>query len=85
MMNTMLICSGLSQNMWGEAILYSNYLLNKVPRKEKDKTPYELWKGRKSSYKVLGMWGCLVIVVVPTPKKVKIGPKIVDCIFIGYA
>ena len=29
--------------------------------------------------------GCLAKVVVPTPKKVKIGPKTVDCIFIGYA
>ena len=31
------------------------------------------------------MWGCLAKVVVPTPKKVKIGPKTVDCIFVGYA
>ena len=31
------------------------------------------------------MWGCLAKVAVPTPKKVKIGPKTVDCIFIGYA
>ena len=31
------------------------------------------------------MWGCLVKVVVPSNKKVKIGPKIVNCIFIGYA
>ena len=31
------------------------------------------------------MWGCLAKVPVPTPKKVKIGPKTVDCIFIGYA
>ena len=31
------------------------------------------------------MWGCLSKVAVPTPKKVKIGPKTVDCIFIGYA
>ena len=31
------------------------------------------------------MWGCLAKVVVPIPKKVKIGPKTVDCVFIGYA
>ena len=31
------------------------------------------------------MWGCLAKVAVPIPKKVKIGPKIVDCVFIGYA
>ena len=34
MMNAMLISFGLPQNMWGEAILFSNYLLNKVPKKK---------------------------------------------------
>ncbi|KAL5833941.1 hypothetical protein ACOSQ3_017615 [Xanthoceras sorbifolium] len=53
MMNAMLISSGVPQNMWGDAILSSNYLLNKVPRKKQEKTPYELWKGRKPSYKYL--------------------------------
>ena len=81
----MLISSELPQNMWGEAILTSNYLLNKVPRKKEEKTPYELWKGRAPSYQYLRVWRCLAKMVVPTSKKVKIGPKIVDCIFIGYA
>ena len=31
------------------------------------------------------MWGCLAKVEVPIPKKVKIGPKTVHCVFIGYA
>ena len=31
------------------------------------------------------MWGCLAKVAVPPPKNVKIGPKTIDCIFIGYA
>jgi hypothetical protein len=84
-MNAMLISSGLPQNMWGEAILSANYILNKVPRKKVDKTPYELWHGRQPSYKYLRMWGCLAKVMVPPPKQVKIGPKTVDCIFIGYA
>jgi len=69
----------------GEAILSSNYLLNKIPRKKEEKTPYELWKGRTPSYKHLRVWGCLAKVAVPIPKKVKIGSKTVDCIFIGYA
>ncbi|KAL6329980.1 hypothetical protein AAG906_039895 [Vitis piasezkii] len=85
MMNAMLISSSLPQNMWGEAILTANYLLNKVPKKKAEKTPYELWKGRKPSYTYLRMWGCLAKVAVPPPKKVKIGPKTIDCIFIGYA
>ncbi|KAL6312007.1 hypothetical protein AAG906_017660 [Vitis piasezkii] len=85
MMNAMLISSSLPQNMWGEAILIANYLLNKVPKKKAEKTSYELWKGRKPSYTYLRMWGCLAKVAVPPPKKVKIGPKTIDCIFIGYA
>ena len=31
------------------------------------------------------MWGCLAKVGVPPPKMVKIGPKTIDGIFIGYA
>ena len=38
MMNAMLRSSGLAQNMWREAVLSGNYLLNKVPRKKEDKT-----------------------------------------------
>ncbi|GJT41749.1 retrovirus-related pol polyprotein from transposon TNT 1-94 [Tanacetum coccineum] len=85
MVTAMLISSGMSQDMWGEAILTATYLLNKIPRKEKEETPYELWMGRKPSYQYLRVWGCLAKVAVPTPKAQKIGPKSVDCIFIGYA
>ena len=56
-----------------------------VPTKKAKKTPYELWKWRKSSYKYLRMWGCLSKVAIPPPKTVNIGPKTVDCIFIEYA
>ena len=30
------------------------------------------------------MWECLAKVEVPLPKRVKIGPKTIDCVFIGY-
>ena len=70
-MNAMLINCGIPQNMWGEAILSTNYLLNKVPTKQAKKTPYELWKGIKPSYKYLRVWGCLAKVAVPPLKKVK--------------
>ena len=92
MMNAILISFGLSQNMWGETILSNNYFLNKVPQNKK-KTSYEFWKGRRPFYKYLRLWGCfakvvvkmVVIVAITTPKKMKIDPKMVDCIFIGYA
>ncbi|GJV27832.1 pol polyprotein [Tanacetum coccineum] len=59
MVTAMLISSGMSQDMWGEAILTATYLLNKIPRKEKEETPYELWMRRKPSYQYLHVWGCL--------------------------
>ena len=42
MMNAMLISSSILQNMWGEAILTSNYLLNKVPKMKLEKNLNEL-------------------------------------------
>ena len=85
MMNAMLLSSGLLQNLWGVAIISTNYILNKLPRKNTTKMPYELWKGKMSSYQFLKVWGCLAKVVVPIPKRIKIGSKSVDCVFIGYA
>ncbi|GKC80854.1 retrotransposon protein, putative, ty1-copia subclass [Tanacetum coccineum] len=56
MVTAMLISSVMSQDMWGEAILTATYLLNKIPRKEKEETPYELWMGRKPSYQILTVY-----------------------------
>ncbi|GKC47398.1 pol polyprotein [Tanacetum coccineum] len=36
MITAMLISSGMSQDMWGEAILMATYLFNKIPRKDKE-------------------------------------------------
>ena len=41
--------------------------------------PYEKWKGRKSNLKYFKVWGYLVKVQVPIPKRIKIGPMNVDC------
>ena len=69
MMNAMLGESGLAQNMWGEALLTANYILNKIPHKVTRKTPYELWKGNVPSCKYLKVWACLAKVTVPPPKR----------------
>nr|GEY56310.1 zinc finger, CCHC-type [Tanacetum cinerariifolium] len=44
MVNFMLSYSGLSEGFWGEAMLTTCYLLNRVPNKRNKTTPYELWK-----------------------------------------
>ena len=45
MMKALLLSSGLPQNLWGEEILSANYILNRIPHKKTNKSPYELWKG----------------------------------------
>jgi hypothetical protein len=69
----------------GAALLTSCHILNRVLMKNKKKTSYEEWIGRKSSLSYLHTWGGLVKVNVPINKKRKLGPKIVDCVFLGYA
>ena len=71
MMNAMLVISKLPQNMWSETIFTANYILNIVPRKKSDKTPYELVKGRRPTYNYLQMWRCLANVALTHPKKEK--------------
>ena len=85
LVNAMLDTAGLSKAWWGEALLTSCHVLNRVPNKNKEKTPYEEWSGRKPSLSYFRTWGCLAKVNVPIPKKRKLGPKTVDCIFLGYA
>src|SRR6266542_3722702 len=71
--------------MVGEAILTSCHVLNKVPTKDNETAPYELWEKRKLTLSYLRTWGCLAKVNMPIPKKRKLGPKTVDCVFLGYA
>ena len=56
MMNAMLISSGLPDNMWGEAVLTACFILNRVPHKKLDQTPYELWKGYAPNLNYLKEW-----------------------------
>ena len=85
MINSMLITSGAPHNLWGEACLAANTILNRIPHKKSDKSPYHLWKGRLPSYKRMKVWGCLAKVQVPLPKRTKLGPKTIDCIYLGPA
>jgi hypothetical protein len=69
----------------GEAILAACFVLNRVPSTKGDKPPFEAWKGRKPALEFFRAWGCLAKVNAPVCKKHKLGPKIVDCVFLGYA
>jgi len=62
---------GLSEGFWGEAMLTSCYILNRVPNKRNYVTPYELWNKRKPNLSHFIVWGCREIVRVPEPRKRK--------------
>jgi hypothetical protein len=81
----MLKTAGLSKEWWGEAILTTCHVLNRVPTKNKEITPFEEWEKKRLNLSYLRTWGCLAKVNVPTNKKQKLRPKIVNCVFLGYA
>ena len=41
MVNSMIVSSGAPQNLWGEALLTVNYILNRVPHKKLGLIPFE--------------------------------------------
>ncbi|KAK9028621.1 hypothetical protein V6N11_025774 [Hibiscus sabdariffa] len=63
----------------------TNQILNRVPHKKLDHTPYELWKVYAPNLLYLKVWGCLAKVGLPDLKKFTIGSKTVDAVFIVYA
>jgi hypothetical protein len=71
--------------MVGEAILTACHVLNRVPMKNKEVTPFEEWEKKMLTLSYLRTWCCLGKVSVPITKKCKLGPKMVDCVFLGYA
>ncbi|KAK1434246.1 hypothetical protein QVD17_11166 [Tagetes erecta] len=64
----------LPQNLWGEAVNHSVYLLNRSPTKAvQEATPYERFKGRKPNLTHLKVFGCVGYV-----KNLQIGQKKLD-------
>jgi hypothetical protein len=85
LVNAMLEIASLSKKWWGEAILTASHVLNRVPTKNKEITPFEEWEKKRLNLSYLRTWGCLAKVNVPINKKRKLKPKTVDCVFLSYA
>ena len=85
MVNAMLSNAGLGTSLWGEAILTATYILNRIPLKKSNITPYEFWSKKKPNLSYFKTWGCRAIVRLPEPKRKKLGEKGIECIFLGYA
>ncbi|KAJ9544263.1 hypothetical protein OSB04_023970 [Centaurea solstitialis] len=82
MVRSMMCRSTLPVLFWGHALETTVHILNRAPTKSVEKTPYELWKGKKPKISILKIWGCEVYVKRPTSEKLK--PKSNKCFFVGY-
>ena len=64
--------------------LTAAYILNRVPSKVVNKTPYELWTGKKPSIKHLHIWGCPTEAWPYRPHERKMDSRTISCYFVGY-
>lgn len=81
---TLLIDSKMSKRFWGEAIFVSAYTTNRSPTSSKDKTPSELWEGRKPNVSNMRVFGSIAYNHVPKELRKKLDPKGKRLIMMGY-
>ena len=67
---------------WGYALETAGFTLNRVPSKAVEKTPYEMWTGKRPSLSFLKIWGCEAYVKRQVSNKPE--PKSDKCLFVGY-
>ena len=71
-------------SFWGDALMTTTYILNKVSSKAVLSTPYEVWKGEMPDFYVMRPWGCAAYVHNVSHEYGKLGHKGNKCIFIRY-
>lgn len=77
--------SDLPQYLWAEAINCATHVLNRTgPSKVENKTPYELWFGKKANVDYLKIFGTDCFVHIPKEKRQKLDRKAYKGHFVGY-
>ncbi|GJX48062.1 retrotransposon protein, putative, ty1-copia subclass [Tanacetum coccineum] len=85
MVRSMMSQTTLPKSFWDYALETAARILNMVPTKKVDKTPYEVWHGQAPKLSYLKVWGCEAFVKRDTlTKPDKLDPRSFKCIFIGY-
>ncbi|GKC43731.1 retrotransposon protein, putative, ty1-copia subclass, partial [Tanacetum coccineum] len=75
----------LPKSFWDYALETAARILNMVPTKKVEKTPYEVWHGQAPKLSYLKVWGCEALGKRDTlTKPDKLDPRSIKCIFIGY-
>ncbi|GKC05040.1 retrotransposon protein, putative, ty1-copia subclass [Tanacetum coccineum] len=71
MVRSMINLTTLPLSFWDYALESAVRILNMVPTKKVDKTPYELWFGKVPNLSYLKVWGCEALVKRDTPDKLQ--------------
>ncbi|KAK8939176.1 hypothetical protein KSP39_PZI011715 [Platanthera zijinensis] len=84
---TLLTDAHLPLSFWAEAVNTSNYVLNRsLIHKLKDKTPYELLKGKKPKVNYFKIFGCICYIHNNDKKHLaKFQAKADEGVFLGYS
>lgn len=77
--------SGILKEYWGEAILAINYIMNRGTSSGLNKTPSELWYGKKPNVSNFRVFGCMAYCHIPKECRGKFDSKVKKCIMMGYA
>ena len=83
---TMMIRKNVTKKLWGEAVNCAVFLLNRVlpPTSNKDKTPYELWVGRKPNVSKLRIFGSPAYKLILNQYTKKLDNRSEPVTFVGY-
>ncbi|GJW28531.1 putative retrotransposon protein, partial [Tanacetum coccineum] len=85
MVRTMMSQITLPKSFWDYALETVARILNMVPTKKAEQTPYEVWNGQAPKLSYLKVWGCEALVKRDTlTKPDKLEPRSIKCIFVGY-
>ncbi|KAK8533064.1 hypothetical protein V6N12_076345 [Hibiscus sabdariffa] len=82
MVRSMMSHTDLPTSFWGYALETAAFTLNRVPSKSVQKTPHEMWTGRRPNMSFMKIWGCKAYVKHQMSTKLK--PKSEKCTFVGY-
>jgi len=82
----MLVHSKLPKEFWSDAVLYAIHIRNRcITTVDKQKTPYELWTGKKPSVSHIRTFGCDAFMHIKKSARKKLDDKSIECVMIGYS
>ena len=82
MVRSMMSRTDLPISFWGYEFETAAFLWNRIQSKTIEKTPYELWTGKRPSLSFLKIWGCEAY--VKRQASDKLASKFDKCLFVGY-